>query len=225
MKIAVTGKGGVGKTTLAAGLIRYFAIKNRAVFAIDADPDANLALTLSFPNSSKITPLIQMKKLIEERTGARPGSVASYFKLNPKVDDIPDKYFVEHDGVKLAVMGTVGRGTARAVDKLIVVVEPGKKSIETAFRIRKLASQIGLRDVSVVGNKVRGEKDKNYILESMADFNFLGFISFDEGIIEADLNSFSPWEKGRLFREEIESIVENLTQEIRYGEDEKKNHR
>jgi len=186
--------------------------------------------------------------------------------LNPKVDDIPDKYFVEHDGVKLAVMGTVrgggmgctcpenaflkallshlllereevliidmeagiehlGRGTARAVDKLIVVVEPGKKSIETAFRIRKLASQIGLRDVSVVGNKVRGEKDKNYILESMADFNFLGFISFDEGIIEADLNSFSPWEKGRLFREEIESIVENLTQEIRYGEDEKKNHR
>jgi len=266
MKIAITGKGGVGKTTFAAGLIKYFAIRGRSVFAIDADPDTNLALTLSFPDPSSITPLIEMKSLIEERTGAKPGDISSYFKLNPKVDDIPDKYFAKHDGIKLAIMGTVrgggmgctcpenaflrsllshlllereevvvldmeagiehlGRGTARAVDRLIVVVEPGKKSVETAFRIRKLASQIGLKDISVVGNKIRGEKDKNYLLKSMADFNFLGFISFDEGIIEADLNSFSPWEKGKLFRKEIERIVENLNQETNYGEDEKKNHR
>ncbi|MBE0478436.1 AAA family ATPase [Candidatus Aerophobetes bacterium] len=252
MKVAITGKGGVGKTTLAAGLIKYFALKDRQVFAIDADPDANLALTLSFPNPSKITPLIEMKKLIEERTGAKPGTQAPFFKLNPKVNDIPDKYFAEHDGIKLAVMGTVrgggmgctcpenaflkallshllverdevvvldmeagiehlGRGTAKAVDKLVVVVEPGKKSIETAFRIRDLAAQLIIKNILIVGNKTRGEKDKNYLIASMPDFNFLGFISFDEKIIEADIDGFSLWAQGEKFRQEIETIVKNLT--------------
>ncbi|MEA1964447.1 MAG: carbon monoxide dehydrogenase accessory protein CooC [Candidatus Aerophobetes bacterium] len=258
MKIAVTGKGGVGKTTLVAGLIKYFTGKGRSIFAIDADPDTNLAPTLSFPNPSQITPLIQMKKLIEERTGAKPGSRSPYFKLNPKVDDIPDKYFIEYDGIKLAVMGTVrgggmgctcpenaflkallshllvereevvildmeagiehlGRGTARAVDELIVVVEPGKKSIETAFRIRDLALQIRIPKISVVANKIRGEKDRNYLISSLSDFNFLGFLSFDEVILEADINGFSLWERGKRFREEIEVIVKNLTQEKDYG--------
>jgi CO dehydrogenase maturation factor len=258
MKIAITGKGGVGKTTLAAGLIKYFASRGSSVFAIDADPDANLALTLSFPNPSSITPLIQMEKLIEERTGAKPGSISPYFKLNPKVDDIPDRYFAEHDGIKLADMGTVrggglgctcpenaflkallshllvereevvildmeagiehlGRGTARAVDELIVVVEPGKKSIETAFRIRKLASQIKISNISVIGNKVRTESNKNYLLSNMAGFKFLGFVSFDEAIIEADINGFSLWEKREHFREEIKTIAKNLTQEKDYG--------
>ena len=258
MKIAVTGKGGVGKTTLVAGLVKYFAVKGRSVFAIDADPDTNLALTLSFPNPSNITPLIEMEKLIEERTGAKPGSLSPFFKLNPKVDDIPDRYFVEHDGIKLAVMGTVrgggmgctcpenaflkallshllvereevvildmeagiehlGRGTARAVNELIVVVEPGKKSIETAFRIKKLSSQIGVMNISVVGNKIRGKKDKNYLLSNMTDFDFLGFISFDEDIIEADINGFSLWERGKQFKQEIEVIVKNLTKERDYG--------
>jgi len=257
MKIAITGKGGVGKTTFAAGLIKYFALKGKSVFAIDADPDANLALTLSFPNPSNITPLIEMKQLIEERTGAKPGTRAPFFKMNPRVDDIPDKYFVEHDGIKLAVMGTVrggglgctcpenaflksllshllverdevvvldmeagiehlGRGTAKAVDKLVVVVEPGKRSIETAFRIRDLASQVGIKDVSLVGNKIRGEGDKDYLLSCMPDFNFLGFISFDEAVINADINGFSPWEEGGKFRREIEDIVKNLTREKSY---------
>ena len=251
MKIAITGKGGAGKTTLATGIIKYFKWKGRAVFAIDADPDTNLALTLSFPEPSRITPLIEMKKLIEERTGAKPGDVSSYFKLNPKVDDIPDKYFVEHEGVKLAVMGTVrgggmgctcpenaflrallshlllerdevlvidmeagiehlGRGTARGVDRLIVVVEPGKKSIETAFRIKKLSSQIGISNLSVVGNKIRGEEDRRYILTCLSNFNVLGFVSFDENIIQADINGFSPWDKSEKFRSEIGEIVKNL---------------
>ena len=251
MKIAVTGKGGVGKTTLAAGLIKCFAAEGSSVFAIDADPDANLALTLSFPDPSKITPLIKMKKLIEERTGAKPGSAAPFFKLNPKVDDIPDRYFSKHDGIRLAVMGTVrgggmgctcpenaflkallshlliereevvildmeagiehlGRGTATAVDELIVVVEPGKKSVETAFRIKELASQIGVTNILVVGNKIRGEQDKSYLHSTMPDFNFLGFLSFSEIIIEADVRGFSFWEKGRKFREEIEVIGKKL---------------
>ncbi len=258
MKIAVTGKGGVGKTTIAAGIIKCFAVNERSVFAIDADPDTNLALTLSFPNSSNITPLIKMKKLIEERTGAKPGSISPYFKLNPRVDDIPDKYFVEHAGIKLAVMGTVrgggmgctcpensflkallshllvereevvvldmeagiehlGRGTAKAVDELIVIVEPGKKSVETAFRIKELAPQIGILKLSTIGNKIRGEKDKNYLLSNLTDFHFLGFISFDEAIIEADISGFSLWERGDRFRKEIKAIVKKLTQERNYG--------
>ncbi|MBC7188800.1 AAA family ATPase, partial [Candidatus Aerophobetes bacterium] len=86
MKIAITGKGGVGKTTVAAGLVKYFSLKGKKVFAIDADPDTNLAQTLSFPNSSQITPLIQMKELIQERTGAKTNAPSPFFKLNPKVD-------------------------------------------------------------------------------------------------------------------------------------------
>jgi len=254
MKIAVTGKGGVGKTTLAAGLIKHFAGEGKQVFAIDADPDTNLAFTLAFPEPSKITPLIEMKKLIEERTGAKPGTRAPFFKMNPRVDDIPDKYFLEHDGIKLAVMGTVrggglgctcpenaflkallshlllerdevvildmeagiehlGRGTARAVDELIIVVEPGRRSIETAFRIRDLASQIKVKHVSVVGNKIRDKKDKNHLLSNMPDFNFLGFLSFNKESIEADINGFSVWEKGKHFRIEVESIAKKLLQE------------
>lgn len=258
MKIAVTGKGGAGKTTFVAGLAKCFTVRGRPVYAIDADPDANLALTLSFPHPSSITPLVEMKKLIEQRTGAKPGTSSPYFKLNPRVDDIPDKYFLEHDGIKLALMGTVrgggmgctcpenaflksllshllvereevviidmeagiehlGRGTAKAVDKLIVVVEPGKRSVETAFRIKKLASQISIKHICVVGNKIRRKKDKHYLLSSLPGFNVLGFISFDEAIVEADINNFSLWEKGEGFREEIEAIVKNLTQEKNYG--------
>ncbi|MBT9142403.1 MAG: Light-independent protochlorophyllide reductase iron-sulfur ATP-binding protein [Dehalococcoidia bacterium] len=110
MKIAVSGKGGVGKTTLVAALAKLFAEKGQKVFAIDADPDANLALTLGFPLSSQITPLIKMEKLIEERTGTKVGDSSPYFKLNPRVDDIPDRFFVSHQGINLAVMGTVRGG-------------------------------------------------------------------------------------------------------------------
>ncbi|MBC7190547.1 carbon monoxide dehydrogenase, partial [Candidatus Aerophobetes bacterium] len=104
----------------------------------------------------------------------------------------------------------LGRGTARAVDELIVVVEPGRKSIETAYRIKDLSAQINIPSLSVVGNKIRGEKDKDYLLASMSGFDFLGFISFDETIIQADLEGSSLWEKGEKFKREIEIIVQNL---------------
>ena len=92
MKIAISGKGGVGKTILASLLSWAFAQSGYSVLAIDADPDANLAATLGFPNADKITPISEMSTLIKERTGVRPGQIASYFKLNPKVDDLPEKY-------------------------------------------------------------------------------------------------------------------------------------
>lgn len=110
MKIAVTGKGGVGKTTVAAALCFAFAEKGYTVVAIDADPDANLASALGIPAEIHPTPISALPDLIEERTGARPGTSGGLFKLNPKVDDLPEKLWVEHNGIRLMVMGAVKKG-------------------------------------------------------------------------------------------------------------------
>ncbi len=112
LKLAVGGKGGVGKTTitslLSRLLARHQATKN--VIAIDADPVSNLAAGLGIPEDKPITPIAELSDLIAERTGAKPGTMGGFFTLNPKVDDIPDRFSLERDGVKLLVMGTVKRG-------------------------------------------------------------------------------------------------------------------
>jgi len=109
MKIAIAGKGGVGKTTLAGVMARYLAEEGYTVLAIDADPDANLASALGFPPEllKGVTPLAEMTPLVEERTGAQKGTFGGVFKLNPKVDDLPDSYSVTHLGVKLLVVGSI----------------------------------------------------------------------------------------------------------------------
>ncbi|HEU0265536.1 MAG TPA: carbon monoxide dehydrogenase accessory protein CooC, partial [Geobacterales bacterium] len=107
MKIAVSGKGGVGKTTLAGALARLYASAGRTVLAVDADPDCNLASAVGLPpeQAELIKPLADEADLIEARTGARPGSSGGIFALNPKVDDLADRYGVIHAGVRLLVMG------------------------------------------------------------------------------------------------------------------------
>lgn len=228
MKIAISGKGGVGKTLLSSFLAKTFAESGYSVLAIDADPDANLAATLGIPHPEKITPISDMSALIEERTGAKPGQAGSFFKLNPKVDDIPDNYSVKYNGIRLMVMGRVkkggsgcycpentllgaliahlllardevviidmeagiehlGRATAKAVDRLIVVVEPGRRSVETAHTIDKLRRDIGVQNIAVVGNKIRSEADKEFIKSSLPGFELLGFIPYDQALVEADL--------------------------------------
>ncbi len=110
MKIAVTGKGGVGKTTLAATLARLYAAEGRPVLAADVDPDANLglALGLSEEEVNAIVPVSKMKELAKERTGANESN--TFYRLNPEVSDLPDKLSKDIGGVKLLVMGTVDTG-------------------------------------------------------------------------------------------------------------------
>lgn len=234
MKIAVSGKGGVGKTTFSALLIRALDENGKHVLAIDADPDANLAAALGIADAEKIIPISEMKDLIFERTESKPG-MGGYFKLNPKVDDLPDALSVKIGNIKFMRLGEVkkggggcicpestmlkalithivlardevvvmdmeagiehlGRATAQAVDKLIVVVEPGRRSIETAGHIKSLAADIGLKNILLVGNKIRSEKDEAFLRENLPGFDFLGFIGHDNALIEADLNGISPFE-------------------------------
>ena len=251
MKIAVTGKGGVGKTLLTALLAKIFSEAGYSVLAIDADPDANLAATLGFPDSDKIIPISEMSALIEERTGARPGQIAPYFKLNPKVDDLPEKYSLKYNGIRLMVMGRIkkggsgcycpenallqallihllvfrnevvildmeagiehlGRATAKAVDKLIVVVEPGRRSIETAYRIDELAQDIGLPNITVVANKVRNQSDREFLVSNLPDFEFLGFIPYDQAIVDADLANLPLLDSSQQIINEVRNIYQVL---------------
>ena len=110
MRIAVTGKGGVGKTTIVALMARVLRDAGNKVLVIDADPDMNLATLLDIPDKDKITPIVELKSLIAERTGTEVGQPAPFFTMNPRVDDIPGKYCVAHEGIKLLVMGTINRG-------------------------------------------------------------------------------------------------------------------
>ena len=251
MKIAISGKGGVGKTLLTALLAKTFTESGYSVLAIDADPSANLGATLGFPHPQEIVPISEMADLIEERTGARPGKSAPFFKLNPKVDDLPEKYWVEHNGIKLMVMGRIkkggsgcycpenallqalvnhlllernevvildmeagvehlGRATAKAVDKLIIVVEPGRRSVETAHAISKLAQDIGLHNIAVVGNKVRSQAEKEFLISSLSNFKFLGFISYDQAVVDADLANVSVVDSSQQIINEVRKIYRAL---------------
>jgi len=109
VKIAVSGKGGVGKTTLSAMLAGVLALKDRQVIAVDADPDANLAAALGIPPQQEPIPICQMRELIAERTGSAD-NYGGYFKLNPKVDDIPAKYARKVGSIRLLTLGGVSKG-------------------------------------------------------------------------------------------------------------------
>ena len=251
MKIAISGKGGVGKTTLASLLSKVFAEAGYSVLAIDADPNSNLAATLGIPNPDEITPISEMSALIEERTGAKPGKAGSFFKINPKVDDLPEKYSFKYNGIRLMVMGRIkqggtgcycpenallqalvthlllgrdevvimdmeagvehlGRATARAVDRLIVVVEPRRRSVETARRIKKLAEEIGLRNIAAVGSKVRSQSEREFLTSSLPDFEFLGFIPYDQAIVDADLADRPLFEASPMIIDEVRNIYQAL---------------
>ncbi len=234
MKIAIAGKGGVGKTTLAALLSMIYAEKGRPVLAIDADPAACMADALGLPEelATQLEPISEMDELIFERTGARPGTSGGFFSLNPRVDDLPDRFSVTHRGVKLLQMGTIelggsgcicpesallkalvtyvilyrdevlildmeaglehlGRATASAVDAFIAVVEPGRRSLNTAHQIALLAQHIGVKKTYIVGNKVRNDADRAFIVGAAGDLPVLGYLPFSMDAIGADMRGQS----------------------------------
>jgi len=229
MKLAITGKGGVGKTTLAALLAQAYADRGMQVLAVDADPAPCLAGALGFPPElrAKLHPISEMDELIEGRTGAKPGSIGGFFTLNPRVDDIPERFSVVHRGVRLLEMGSVdtggsgcicpesamlktlfthllfrkdemlildmyagvehlGRATVDFVDAMLVVVEPTRRSLGTASQIKKLANDIGLTRLWLVGNKVRNEEDEQFLQENTPGIPLLGVLYADLAVQEAD---------------------------------------
>ncbi|MCD6207199.1 MAG: AAA family ATPase [Methanosarcinales archaeon] len=267
MKIAIAGKGGVGKTTLAGTLARSFARDGASVLAIDADPDMNLASAIGIRNPP--APLTEHKKLIEERAGVGMGGI---FKLNPKVDDLIERFGVTEHGVAMITMGTVdrggsgcmcpassllrallrhvllrerniviidmeagiehlGRGTARGVDLMIVVVEPGSRSIETASRIRKLGSEIGIaRLVAVVnraGDRGDGIDDHNdpvtdAIIARLDKLGIpvIGTVPYDERLVAADISGTAPYDFGGDAVTAIERLRETIGAIIKSERDE-----
>ena len=247
MKVAITGKGGVGKTTLSSTLARLYADEGRTVLAADVDPDANLGLALGLTQEEvdQIIPISRMKDLAKERTGASDDN--KFYKLNPYVADIPEKYAKSINGVKLLVMGTVdlggsgcvcpehvmlksilsaltyrkndvvvmdmeaglehlGRGTAANMDRFIVVIEPGSRSVQTYHNVKRLANDLGVKRVRVVANKVRDERDEQFVRNAIPAEDLLGMIHYNPEIMDADRNGKSPYDFSPTAIEEIRQI-------------------
>jgi CO dehydrogenase maturation factor len=235
LKIAVSGKGGVGKTLIAGGLAYSLVSRGIKTVAIDADPSPNLALTLGLPieEARQILPISENKELIESKTGT---GYAGVFRLSFTVDDIVrDFSVITPFGVNLIVMGTVqsmgsgctcpanavirallrhliverneaiimdmeagiehiGRGTAQHVDLMLIVADANMKSLETAHSIYKLANQAGIRQIFLVGNKIRKSLEEKTI-ESFADKNsikVLDFVPYDQTILDAEMQGETP---------------------------------
>ena len=229
MKIAISGKGGVGKSTLAAALALLMARQNKRVLAIDADSDTNLAaaLGISREDQHKIIPVAEQVALIEERTGAKVKQYGQVFKLNPEVSDIADKYATLINGVALLVLGAIdkggggcacpenvllralvtdlvlykdealimdmepgvehlGRATAHGVDVMLIVVEPGQRSIDSTHRILDMAKEIGLKDIQLIANKIKQADDERFIQDAFPANDIFGFIPYSDQILQSD---------------------------------------
>ena len=255
MKLAITGKGGVGKTTLTALIAQAYADKGRQVLAVDADPSPCLAGALGFPADlrAQLHPIAEMDALIEERTGAKPGTVGGFFTINPRVDDIPERFSVLHRGVRLLEMGSVelggsgcicpeaamlktlfthllfrkdeillldmyagvehlGRATVDFVDAMLVVVEPTRRSLGTAAQIKKLANEIGLMRLYLVGNKVRNDEEAKFLETESPDMPLLGCLPVDLKVQEADRLGIPVYDHVESLKRSTEQIIKTINE-------------
>jgi CO dehydrogenase maturation factor len=258
MKLAVTGKGGVGKTTLSALLAQSYADMGRQVLAVDADPSPCLAGALGFPDElrKKLSPISEMDDLIYERTGAKPGTMGGFFTINPRVDDIPERFSVLHRNVRLLEMGSVdiggsgcicpesamlktlfthllfrkddllildmyagvehlGRATVDFVDAMIGVVEPTRRSLGTAAQIKKLANDIGLHRLWLVGNKVRDEVEAAFLNAETPGIPVLGVLPADLAVQEADRLGIAVYDYVPALRESAYQMAVRLAEQVK----------
>jgi CO dehydrogenase maturation factor len=244
MKVAVAGKGGVGKTTVAASLARSWSELGYRVVAVDADPDANLAGTLGYRGPA-ITPLVKLKSVIEERVGGGEGW-GGFLRMNPRVDDIPEQFGIDVDGVRVLVMGAIergkrgcacpenillrevlnhlllngrervvvdmeagiehlGRGTAEGVDAMLIVVEPGWASLETAARVASMAHDLGIRRAYAIANKIGCEADLDFVHAHLTEPEILGILGADRDLeLEARAGKI---DRDRPFHREMQRIA------------------
>ncbi len=253
MKIAISGKGGVGKSTIAAILSLELAARGERVLALDADPDANLASALGMPDELQrsIKTIQNQVELIEERTGAKVGVFGQMFDLDPKVDDVADKYATHYRGVDLLVLGAetvggsgcacpenafikalvdnlvmernqtlvmdmeagvehLGRATAQSVDLMLVVVEPGKRSLDCARHIRKMAADIGLRNLKYVGSKVDGPQGVEFLAREFEE-DLICCLPYSDAVRRADRDGVSPYDAmDDAFKQQVELLMDAI---------------
>jgi CO dehydrogenase maturation factor len=254
-KIAIGGKGGVGKTTVAAILAQLFAQDGYDVLAIDADPDVNLASAFGLPTDKSPEPLIKMKELIAERTGTGKDTLGAYFKLNPMVHDVPQEYWIEAKGLKLLVLGAItqagagcacpegaflkallthtilqrqevvmvdlaagvefmGRASVQGIDALILVVEPGARSIETANNMARMARNLGIGCVGTIANKVENDAQAEVIRSLLSDTIPLGTMGYSRSLQEADLKCLPVFEADKEITDRLRRAKDKLAEII-----------
>lgn len=254
-KIAIGGKGGVGKTTVCAILAQLFAQSGLDVLAIDADPNSNLTSAFGISSAKSPEPLIKMKDLIAERTGTSKDSVGAYFKLNPKVSDLPERYWLESNSLKLLVLGAItqggggcacpegaflkalltytilqrqelvivdlaagvefmGRASVQNIDALVLVVEPGGRSIETANNMAKMANELGIGNVAAIANKITESSQTDTIKSQLNNIALLGNLRYSSSLQEADLKRSAVFGADSEITEELQNIKDQLSQLI-----------
>jgi CO dehydrogenase maturation factor len=272
IKIAVSGKGGVGKTTVCAILAQLFAQDGLDVIAVDADPDTNLCNAFAIPAEQSPTPLIKMKEFIGERTGTGKEATGAYFKLNPDVSDLPDEYCVDvgslvgekndlsGSNLKLLVLGGItragtgcacsagaflkallshtilarqevilvdldagvecmGRASVQGIDVLLVVVEPGSRSIETALNISQMAKQLGVKHIAAIVNKVTNRQQFEDVKSQLKDLTILADIGYSDQIQQADLQRKSAYQACPELVDKLRQAKTALTDMIKVDND------
>lgn len=248
MKIAVSGKGGVGKTTISASLINFFLNKGFKVFAVDADPDVSLGAVLGIDNDSVegLKPIVEMREVISQKSGGG----GAYFPLDPNVEDILEEYIIKKGNLFFLKMGAVKqggsscycrentvlnalvnslllkkkeivvldmgagiehltRGSSGGVDLMIIVTEASKVSVNTALTIKKLAQELGVKKINFIGNKIRTEKEKEFLKNILPPNEILGFVEYNEEVLERAME-IHPLEKSSAAIIDIKAIGEKI---------------
>lgn len=250
MKIAFCGKGGVGKSTIAALLCKALLDTGYEVLAIDADPSPHLGRLLGFSETEGLTPLSEMRELLAERAQKQ----GPYYTLNPRIEDLPERFMLTRDGLRLMVLGAIreagggcacpeqtvlrrllsflilqareavvvdmeagvehfGRSTVVPMDFILVVTQPYRGSLETTRQILRLARDLNLERVVVVGNAVRGPEDERYLASFLGVEPVLSFPE-DPEILRAEREGRSLLELESPSLERARELVEYLR---RYG--------